>query len=248
MEGRQRTIQDLAASLDHMERALVDNPPKASDYDNLLAYRRLVNDEIEVMGSAFLAVPMDELHLTAMVERPALIERYLDICVERNILSYRVQAELGFRILNGGGDLAGTTGPVYSPELFRKIVMPRYKRKVEEAHRLGLKYVFRSDGNLWPISEHLFKDIGCDAYGEIDVDAGMDLWKLHERFPDLVLWGGLSCGRLLRLGAPDAVLAQARKLLETIGAVGKLTIGSSNTIMPGTPAENVLAIRDALGS
>ena len=74
----------------------------------------------------------------------------------------------------------------------------------------------------------------------------MDMQRLHERFPDMVLWGGLSCGKLLRLGKPERVKAEARRLLDTIGRDNRLVIGSSNTLMHGTPPENVLAIREAL--
>ena len=158
IKGRQETMPDIEASAAWIERSLAENPPKASDYDLLMAYRALAGERIEIMGEAYLAIPMNELYLSAVVEAPALIERYLDASTERNILSYGVQAQLGFRILNGGGVFGLNAGVVYGPEQFRRLVLPRYQRKVEAAHRWGLKYIFRSDGDIWSIADDLFRN------------------------------------------------------------------------------------------
>ncbi len=44
-------------------------------------------------------------------------------------------------------------------------------------------------------------DSGIDGYGEIDVDAGMDPARLKREFPNLTLWGAVSCLTTLVTGA-----------------------------------------------
>ncbi len=152
-----------------------------------------------------------------------------------------MQAALGLRLIWGGGDLADKNGPVYGPRFFRDVVLPRYCRLAGEAHRLGMKYLFRSDGNLWCIADDLFATSGVDGFGEIDHDAGMVLRELVGRYPDLTCWGNVSCG-LLRTGTPEEVRRAAEEIVELGRRTGRVILGSSNTVLPGTPPENYFAM------
>lgn len=246
LKGSAPSFDDLPAIVEAAQASAARYSPSPADFWEYARMRQLAGDDLLVAGRSFLSVPIEPHFLEAVALAPVLIERWLDACVENNIKEFRVQKQLGFSVLNGGGDLADNQATIYSPEFFRKVVAPRYARKVRAAHEMGFSYIFRSDGNIWAITDELFTGIGCDAYGEIDVDAGMDLYELHRRYPDLVLWGGLSCGRLLRKGTPQQVKDEARRLIDAIGRDGCLVIGSSNAIMPGTPPENILALREAI--
>jgi len=214
---------------------------------HILHWRELVGEELEVLGrGAGLSVPLNEEWLTACALAPDLVGEYLDAQVERARQQLEAQAELGVRIVWGGGDLADNRGPIYGQRVFREIVLPRLKRIVGYAHKLGLKYVFRSDGDLWSIAEELFGKSGVDGYGEIDHDAGMRIPEVQERFPKLTCWGNVS-SRLLRRGRPEQVKDAVRELIEKALPMGRWILGSSNTILPKTPVENVLAMYEAAG-
>ena len=214
---------------------------------HVVRWRELAGDELEVLGrGAGLSIPLNEEWLTACVLAPDLVGELLDAQVELAKQQIEVQAELGVRIVWGGGDLADNNGPIYGPKVFKEMVLPRLRRIVEHCHRFGMRYLFRSDGDLWPVARELFGESGVDGYGEIDYDAGMRIPEVQARFPKLTCWGNVSC-RLLRLGRPEQIRDLVNELMEKALPGGRWILGSSNTILPKTPVENVLAMYEAAG-
>ncbi len=207
---------------------------------HLVRLRERAGERFEVFGSSGIRAPLQKHWLEALALYPDVMRDYLDMQAERNVLMLEAQAKLGFKIIWGGGDFADNHGPTYSPRTFREVTLPAIQKMTAACDRLGLKYVFRTDGNLWPVADDFFVASGIHGYGEIDIDAGMDLRKVRERYPKVTLWGGLSCGKLLRLGSPDEVAAETRDILHAVGLRG-LLFGSSNILLQGTPAENVYA-------
>ena len=143
-------------------------------------------------------------------------------------------------VMSGGGDLAGTQGPIYSPAMFREIVLPGYVKALTELNRLGVHYYFCSDGNLWPLMDMLFGEAGIPGYGETDRDAMMTVASIRARFPRLVIWGNVASS-VLMYGTVAEVRAQARAALAEAGGRGYFQ-GCSNAIVHGTPVANVLAM------
>ena len=144
------------------------------------------------------------------------------------------------RVLMGGGDLAGTSGPMYSPSAFAEVVLPAYRIMVQRMNALGLHYVFRSDGNLWPLVDMLFDDARCPGYGETDRDATMTLGALRRRYPALVVWGNVS-SRFLAGATPAQVRDDAKRIIDESAGTGYFH-GCSNAIIHGTPPASVEAM------
>ena len=48
---------------------------------------------------------------------------------------------------------------MYSPRLFRELVVPRLQRISEVCHEHGAYHLFASDGDLWPVAEDLFGEL-----------------------------------------------------------------------------------------
>ncbi len=239
-----RGEEPIRAAVKGLETA-VESFKTSGAAEGIEAYYRkwldLAGDEFEVPGGAMLSVPMNEEWLTACAMVPELIAAYLDAQVEHGRLQMEVQANLGVRISWGGGDLADKNGPIYGPRFFREIVMPRYRKLAEHAHKVGMKYLFRSDGYLVPIYDDLFDGSGLDGFGEIDYDAGVRIPDLLARYPDLTCWGNVSCA-LLRKGTPQQIRAATEEIVAAGKPRGRLILGSSNTVLPGTPPENYFAM------
>lgn len=205
----------------------------------------LAGQEFEPLGQgAGLAVPLNDEWLTACALVPELVSEFLAAQAVVGVLQLDALAALGVRIVWGGGDLADNNGPLYGPRFFRKHVLPHYRRIVDHAHTLGLMYVFRSDGDLASISDDLFDAAGIDGFGEIDVDAGMRIPDLQQNHPGLTCWGNISC-HVLRQGTPDDVRRQTHGLCRLALPHGRWILGSANTILPGTPVDNVMAMYEA---
>jgi len=243
--GPPQEPQDLEPLVEQAEQWAVelriDDPREAYPWHAEMLDR--YGGEFEVTGGVGLGVPLEPVWLMACVERPDLVERYLDAHLAAAFKQLEAQAKLGLWVIWGGGDLAGKGGPIYGARVFRTIVLPRVKKLCARCHELGLLYVYRTDGNLWPIEREFFVESGIDGYGEIDYEAGMDLDRLKARHGErITFWGNVPCGTILHHGTEAEVADFTRHVIEVAAPGGGLIIGSSNAIIPGTPARNVLAM------
>ena len=128
-------------------------------------------------------------------------------------------------------------------QVFRRIVLPGLTRIVQACERLGMRYIFRTDGSTWKVADMLFTEAGCHGYGEIDYSAGMRLKDIRSAYPRLCLFGNVDCAGVLVSGTPNDVRrATADNLQETLG-LGHV-LGSSNSIVYETPPDNYLAMLD----
>ena len=194
-----------------------------------------------VIGSAGLSVPLNEEWMIACALEPRLVGEYLDAQVSVGLRQLDLLAASGERYASGGGDLASKNGPLYGPRFFAQVVLPRYKQLIDHARRKGIYYIFRSDGDLWPIADMIFGEAAAPAFNEIDYDSGMEIPALQERFPQLTCIGNVPCG-LLRTGTAEEVRLFVRALKEKALPRGRWVVASANTVLPGTPPENVFAM------
>lgn len=89
----------------------------------------------------------------------------------------------------------------------------------------------------------LFREAGIPGFGEVDFDATMTTMRVRARYPDLVIWANLSSD-LLRRGTVEDTYRHSMELLEASKGRGYFH-GCSNTVLPGTPPENVRAMMKA---
>ena len=92
--------------------------------------------------------------------------------------------------------------------------------------------------------DHEFLGELYPAY-EVDYDAGMHFDKLRRRFPEMVLIGNVSCDLLCR-GTFDQVVHRTRECIDAAGP--RVIAASSNSILHGTPVDNVYALFDTAKS
>jgi uroporphyrinogen-III decarboxylase len=92
----------------------------------------------------------------------------------------------------------------------------------------------------------IFSEARMPGFGEVDRDATMELGKIRDRYPDLVIWTNVSVD-LLHRGSADDVYEDSLKILEESGGKGYFH-GASNAVLPNTPPENVWAMMNALNT
>jgi hypothetical protein len=112
-----------------------------------------------------------------------------------------------------------------------------------QCHEYDMTVIFHSDGYIMDIVDDLVA-CGIDGLNPIEKAAGMDVYELHQKYPDLIIVGGLDVTHLLPFGTPDEVRAETRRMINEIGADGKLLIGSSTEMEDNVPLENYLAFHD----
>jgi len=217
-------------------------------FNSLKRFKKLAGDDLALAATVgSLGIPMWEpAWLMALEIAPDLVADELDRQCEQALEDLPPAAQIGVDVALAGMDCCLNTGPAYSPAAFDKLLIPRLKRITAKCDEVGIRYVFRTDGNTWPVADSLFGASGVHGYGEVDYQAGMRLAELRKRFPRLCLFGNLECGGVLVRGTPEDVRRAVRANLEETGGIGHI-FGSSNSIMPETPPENYLAMLDEAG-
>ena len=122
-------------------------------------------------------------------------------------------------------DMAFNRAPMFSPEQFERIFLPGYRRMIKAFREAGAPHVFlHSDGNILPLLEMLV-DAGIDGLNPLERRAGMDPFLIRERFPGLVLIGGMDNTDTLINGPAGRIEAEARELID-LGRDGGFIIGT----------------------
>jgi len=236
---RQRTEQMEAAA----ESATSPTPDSFGDHQAAIAYYR---DRREIPGSGTgVSVPRERHWLEAMVLEPDTVRRYLVARAKINCKTIPVMAQMGLKILFGGGDFAGKNGPLYSPKAFHDCMLPALQIVSKCCDEHDCWHFFASDGNLWPVAEDLFGNSGVQGFYEIDRRCEMDLERVRDTFPHLKLCGGIT-SETLHLGTVEEVIAETRSALEVARRRGQIVVGVSNQVVPGTPLENFDAMMETL--
>lgn len=238
--------QRLRKEIDALAEAAADPGPgaRAAIASAVDFWRRYGNEFYVCSAGAGIGVGLDPDDLELMVTKPDLIRQKTQLQAVHAIAVGRALLEAGLPpVMAGGGDLAGTQGPMYSPAMFRDLVLPGYITALAALNRMGVHYYFRSDGNLWPLMDMLFREAACPGYGETDRDASMTVGAIRTAFPQLAIWGNLSSSLLMH-GSVDEVRRQAQATLTEAKGRGYFQ-GCSNAIVQGTPPDNVYAMFEA---
>jgi len=146
-----------------------------------------------------------------------------------------------------GDDLAGQTGPLFRPEIYRTLVKPRHKRLVQYIRsRTPAKIWYHTCGACTGYIPDLL-DNGIDILNPVQVSAkDMDPATLKAQFGDrLVFWGGaIDTQHVLPTASPETVRQHVRRNLEAWKPNGGYVFNNVHNIQGGVPPENVVALFD----
>lgn len=175
-------------------------------------------------------------------EHPDLVHRLARLVVGYSLELIEMVAAAGTDVIIVEDDLADNHSTLMSPAHFQEFVAPYNQELVNHAHKLGLKVVHHSDGDVWPILDTLL-DMGYDGLNPLQPQAGMDLKRVKDYCGDRIcLLGNIDCGDLLCHGRTDEVERAVQRAIEDAAPGGGYILCSSNTIHPGVKPENFLAM------
>jgi len=242
------TLEDLEATVRAQEQALAGSGPDESGFAFERRALELLGEQCAIrVGGVGLGIPLvnTDIWLEAMLLRPDLVARLLDVQVEHARRNVGYLAPLGFRYFFGGLDFSSNAGPMYSPRVFHELLRPRIEAISRICRQAGVYHLYASDGDLWPVAEDLFGPGGVDGYYEIDRRAGMDLATLRRRYPEITLIGNIS-SHTVHLGTREEVVRETRSSLQAAKEHRGIIVGISNAFVPGTPIENVEAVLETI--
>jgi uroporphyrinogen decarboxylase len=152
---------------------------------------------------------------------PGLIEDMMDtvLYLETEIIK-RVSKDIKFEMVTYWEDMAYKSGPLISPAMFRKFMMPRYKKLNELLHSIGVDVIFvDSDGNL-DLLIPLWLECGVNFVWPLEVAAGNDAVTLRKKYGKDLIMGGAIDKRALTKGKEaikEEVMSKVPFLLEKGG-------------------------------
>lgn len=147
-----------------------------------------------------------------------------------------------------GDDLAGQRGPLFNPEIYRRLVQPRHRRLVQYIRsRTRAKIWYHTCGACTDYIPYLIEN-GADILNPVQVSArGMDPLELKRRFGNrLSFWGGgVDAQHVLPRGTPQEVALNVKQNLQAFMPGGGYVFNNVHNIQGEVPPENVLAMYDA---
>ena len=171
--------------------------------------------------------------LAGMIERPDYVERVVAQCVDHYVAVVRHAAELGADVIFSGDDLATASGPLFSPRLWRRILLPHFRRLVKAIHDAGLYHWKHSDGNMYSLLDTIV-EAGSDGIDPIDPMGGMELSVVKARYGDRVaIKGNVDQTELLMVGPAGRVVERVKACIRDAGQGGGYVCSSSNSIHAG---------------
>lgn len=87
------------------------------------------------------------------------------------------------------GDVGYTRGMLFSSNDWKLHYYPHWKRMCEEFHKLGMKVILHSDGNVKEIMSWILES-GVDAYNPMEVKAGFNVLQLKKKYGPKIAWNG----------------------------------------------------------
>ena len=173
----------------------------------------------------------------ALADDPAFVEEVFLRHAEWSAAVHRNLCSMGFDFIWSGGDIAFNTGPFFSPEVFRQVILPALR---VSAAAISLPWVYHSDGNLVPILDDLLS-LGMNALHPFEPGA-MDIRAVKRQYGKrLCVIGNVSVDLLAR-GTPENVRRETLSLIQDLHPLGGYILSSGNSLTSYVAPANLRAM------
>jgi uroporphyrinogen decarboxylase len=187
----------------------------------------------------------NEQFLMDLVLRPDWAESIVERITRRNINRATALARAGVDLIKTGDDIANQKAMMFSPELWRRVFKPRWKRVYDAARAIkpDVAIWYHSDGNPEPVIEDLI-EIGVTILNPLQPEC-MDIEGVGRRFGDRLLFdGAVGTQSTFPWGTPEQmreVVAERRRVFGDT-----LVLSPTHVLEPEVPVENIVAFFEAV--
>ena len=200
--------------------------PNWMDVSRIKADAEAYNGEYAILGGDWSPFWHDAIDLFGMEqlyvqmhETPELVDALMEHIVDYYAaVSERIFDATGtaIDIFFIGNDFGSQTGPLMSPDLFERFILPHLQRLIVLGHAYGLKVQLHCCGGYAPLIPVLI-EARLDALHAVQPDCvGMDLRTLKAEFGNRILFNGaIDSHHVLIDGTPDNVREKTREVLDS---------------------------------
>ncbi len=176
---------------------------------------------------------------------PAFVEEMMDAVADFLIqMMERILEHTDIDMFGFWEDMAYKTGPLISPDMVRKFMLPRYRRVVEFLRSRGVKWIsLDSDGNISSLIP-IWLEAGINFLYPFEVQAGMDVVEVRRKFgKELRMMGGIDKRALAK--GPEAIDAELKRIAPLVQEGGYIP-APDHGIPPDVPYPHYLYFMERL--
>lgn len=165
------------------------------------------------------------------------------VCWAADIVLPIVRCDMGY----GWEDICGKSGPLVSPNIFKKCVAPGYRKIRAKLEEYGIKFLgIDTDGDITDLIGHCL-DAGVNFHFPIEVGTwNGDAWKLRQKYGRELRMTGNFDKRVIEKGS-TAVDAEIERLMPVIKDGGFLLL-PDHLILPTTSLADYKSYLDRIRS
>lgn len=185
-----------------------------------------------------------------MYDAPEIVDAVMGHCADYYLaVSRRIFEAAGdaIDIFFIGNDFGAQAGPMISPKLFRRFILPHLKRFVDLGHEFGKPVIMHCDGSIRVLLPDMIA-IGLDGIQSVQpYCAGMELSALKRDFgAQLSFMGCIDTQALIEGTAEEARQLTLRTLQIMMPGGGFIASPSHDYLLPETPVENVIVMYETI--
>ncbi|MHB8278315.1 MAG: uroporphyrinogen decarboxylase family protein [Candidatus Humimicrobiaceae bacterium] len=193
-----------------------------------------------------------ELFLTSLMTNQKfaneIMEKIAELYIE-NSLCYLDELGKYIQVFVYWNDVATQTGPMISPEIYRKLIKPKDKKLIEAIKsKTEAKIFYHCCGAVKDFIPDLI-DIGVDILNPVQVSAeGMDTAKLKKEFGKYITFWGGGCDtqHVLPYDTPGKIKSEVKRRIDDLAPGGGFIFSAVHNIQDGVPPENIMAMFETL--
>ena len=143
-----------------------------------------------------------------------------------------------------GDDMGTQNGPMFSPDMYRKIVKPFHKKVYGHIKtKTNAKLILHSCGSIFDFIPDLI-DVGVDGINPVQTTAyKMNAKSLKKEFgKDLSFWGAIDTQRILPFGTEEELKDEIKNKINDLGANGGYILSSVHAIQPDVSPEKIVSM------
>ena len=159
-----------------------------------------------------------EPHMLAFYDQPALMHRMNGDLAEFNCRVIDAICEvLRPEMVGFAEDMSYNHGPMLSRACFDEFLLPYYRRTAPAIKRYGVKVLVDTDGDVTTMIPWLF-NAGIEGVYPLERQAGVDVAKLRQLHPKLIMMGGYD--KLVMSRGEAAMRTEFERLLPVMRSGG----------------------------
>ena len=188
--------------------------------------------------------------LYRLLAEPEFVEKFFGYVwqYQKDVIERYYEAVGPYIHLTSSGDDFGTQNGLFlSPDCFRELIAPMYKKRIALTKQLTKGYYFHHTcGSVFRLMDQ-FIEVGIDIQNPIQPGAfEMEPERLKAAYGDrLTFWGGIDEQQLLTHGTPEQVRAEVQRILSILWVDGGYVLSPSHNLQVDVPPENVVAMYEA---